>query len=372
MALFPFSLPAFPWDGLELYRARAAAHPGGAIILTVGTPVDPTPPIIRAALSAAADAPGYPTTHGTDALREAIVAWFEGRGVRGLSPVAVLPTIGSKEFIGGLPGLLGLGVGDVIVQPRVAYPTYMVGATLVGATTLATDDVSSWEKRSDVRLVWVNSPSNPTGRVLGRKALAEVVEAARGIGAVVVSDECYAEYPWEEPWTSEGVPSVLDDVVCGGRHDGVLAVSSLSKRSNLAGYRAAFVAGDQGLVGKLLETRKHLGLMMPTPVQEAATVALGDRAHVEAQREVYGRRRAMHIPALASAGFTVDHSEAGLYLWVTRGEACWDTVAWFAELGIVVAPGVCYGPDGGSHVRIALTATDTYVDAAARRLTDPG
>ncbi|MBN2177716.1 MAG: succinyldiaminopimelate transaminase [Demequinaceae bacterium] len=371
MALFPEALPAFPWDSLEPYRARAAAHPDGAIVLAVGTPVDPTPPIVREALAAASDAPAYPTTHGALALREAVVAWFEGRGVEGLSPTAVLPTLGSKEFIGGLPGLLGLGSGDVVVQPRIAYPTYGVGATLTGATILATDDVGAWDKRGDVRLVWVNSPSNPTGEVLGRKALAEVVEAARGIGAIVASDECYAEFPWEEPWAGEGVPSVLDKAVCGGSHEGLLALSSLSKRSNLAGYRAAFAAGDPGLLASLLTTRKHLGMMMPAPIQKAATAALGDHAHVEVQREAYGRRRAVLRQALASAGFSIDHSEAGLYLWATRGEGCWDTVEWFAERGIVVAPGDLYGADGAHHVRIALTATDARIEAAASRLADP-
>jgi succinyldiaminopimelate transaminase len=334
----------------------------------VGTPVDPTPPIIRSALAAAADAPGYPTTHGTLALREAVVEWFKGRGAYGLTPQAVLPTIGSKEFIGSLPGLLGLSSGDVVVRPRIAYPTYEVGATLVGATTLATDDVHEWAGRDDVRLVWANSPSNPTGEVLDRPALAGIVEAARGVGAVVASDECYAEFPWAEPWVSQGVPSVLDDAVCGGDHSGLLAVCSLSKRSNLAGYRAAFAAGDSALIGPLLETRRHLGMMVPTPIQEAATIALSDHAHVDAQRELYGRRRGVLLPALASAGFTVDHSEAGLYLWATRAEECWQTVALLADLGIVVAPGVFYGTEGARHVRIALTARDDQIEAAASRL----
>lgn len=366
--MFPSALPDFPWDALKPYRARADAHPDGAVVLAVGTPIDPTPGIVRDALAAASDAPGYPSTHGTEALREAVVTWFEGRGARGLSPQAVLPTIGSKEFIGALPGLLGLGPGDVVVRPQVAYPTYEVGATLVGADTLASDDVDEWADREDVRLVWLNSPSNPTGEVLDRPALARVIEAARRIGAVVASDECYAEFPWEEPWVREGVPSALDDAVCGGRHDNLLAVYSLSKRSNLAGYRAAFAAGDQAIIGRLLETRRHLGQMVPTPIQEAATIALGDYAHVEAQREVYGKRRAVLLPALESAGFTVDHSEAGLYLWATKEEDCWETVASLADLGIVVAPGVFYGSAGSHHVRIALTAHDFEIGAAASRL----
>jgi succinyldiaminopimelate transaminase len=367
--LFPSALPDFPWDALRPYRARADAHPDGAVVLAVGTPVDPAPPIVRDALAAASDAPGYPSTHGTEALRESVVAWFEGRGARGLTPQAVLPTIGSKEFIGTLPALLGIGPGDVVVRPRVAYPTYEVGASLVGAATLATDDVDDWAGRDDVRLVWVNSPSNPTGEVLGGSTLARLIEAARGIGAVVASDECYAEFPWEEPWASEGVPSALDDAVCGGRHDNLIAISSLSKRSNLAGYRAGFAAGDPAIIGRLLETRRHLGLMVPAPIQEAATIALRDHIHVEAQREVYGRRRAALLPALASADFSIDHSEAGLYIWATRGDDCWATVAFLADLGLVVAPGVFYGPAGSRHVRIALTARDAEIEVAASRLT---
>ncbi len=371
MALSPSALPDFPWDALEPYRERASAHPGGAVILAVGTPIDSSPRVVQEALGAAADAPGYPKTRGTLALREAIVAWFGKRGVSGLDPSAVLPTIGSKEFIGTLAAFLGLGVGDVVVRPRFAYPTYDVGATLVGSTILEADDADSWEGRDRVKLVWVNSPSNPTGKVLDRTTMAAIVEAARQIGALVVSDECYAEFPWSGPWVDEGVPSVLDDEVCRGSHEGILAVYSLSKRSNLAGYRAGFVAGDPRVVARLLETRRHLGLMMPAPVQAAATAALGDHSHVEAQRAVYGHRRDVLMSALIEAGFTIDHSEAGIYLWTTRGEPCWDTVAWFADRGIVVAPGAFYSAGESLHVRIALTASDPHVQEAANRLLGP-
>jgi succinyldiaminopimelate transaminase len=369
VGLSPGALPEFPWDSLEPHRARAAAHPDGIADLSVGTPVDPTPELIQAALGAASNAPGYPTTQGRLDLREAIAAWFERRrGVPGLDPSAIFPTIGSKEFVALLPALLGLGPGDVVVIPEIAYPTYDVGARLVGATTVAADDVAAWAGNSDVALVWVNSPSNPTGAVRSAEDLAEVVARAREIGAVVASDECYAELAWAEPYASGGVPSILDPGVCGGSHEGLLAAYSLSKQSNLAGYRAAFVAGDPALVSRLLEVRKHLGMMVPGPVQAAMTVALGDDAHVAAQRATYGRRRDALLPALRHAGFEVAASEAGLYLWATRGEKSLDTVAWLAERGILGAPGSFYGPAGDHHVRLALTAPDERIASAVRRL----
>ena len=372
MGLLTGTLPDFPWDTLVPYAHRARAHPDGLLDLSVGTPVDPTPEVVRAALAAAADAPGYPTTQGTSELRAAVVAWFaRRRGVPGLDPAAVLPTIGSKELVAWLPSLLGLGSGDVVVHPEAAYPTYDVGAQLAGATALPADDVAAWSGRDDVRLVWVNSPSNPTGQVLGVDELRAVVGAARRIGAVVASDECYALLAWDEPWASTGVPSILDPRVCGDSHDGLLAVHSLSKQSNLAGYRAAFVAGDHDLVRRLLEVRKHAGMIVPGPVQAAMSAALEDDAHVDAQRERYGRRRRLLVEAFEVAGLEVDASPAGLYLWVRAagaGQDCWQTVADLADLGILVAPGAFYGPAGARHVRVALTASDETVVRAAARL----
>ncbi|GIG53571.1 succinyldiaminopimelate transaminase [Demequina activiva] len=369
MGLSPHALPDFPWDSLVPYRQRAAAHPDGVVDLSVGTPVDPTPALIQDALRAASDAPGYPTTHGTPELREAAVDWFaRTRGVIGLSPDAVLPTVGSKELVAWLPALLGLGPEDAVVHPAAAYPTYAVGALLAGASAVAADDVGAWSTRDDVKLVWVNSPSNPTGAVLSRDQLRAVVDAARRIGAVVASDECYAALPWSEPWVSDGVPSILDPEVCGGSHEGLLAVYSLSKQSSLAGYRAAFVAGDGELISGLLETRKHAGMIMPAPVQAAMTVALRDDAHVAAQRETYRARREVVLRAVTDAGFEVSHSDAGLYLWASRGEDCWSTLDWLADRGIVVAPGAFYGDAGAQHVRIALTATDERIAHAVHRL----
>src|SRR5690606_29133459 len=261
--------------------------------------------------------------------------------------------------------------GDVVVHPEAAYPTYDVGARMAGATALPADDVAAWEGRDDVRLVWLNSPSNPTGRVLGVAELRRVVDAARRVGAVVASDECYALMPWEQPWVDDGVPSVLAARVTGGDLTGLLAVHSLSKQSNLAGYRAAFVAGDPVVVGALLEKRKHLGMMVPAPVQAATAVALADDAHVDAQVARYRRRREALRPALLAAGYEVDGSEAGLYLWARApgaGQDCWATVADLAELGVLVAPGSFYGPAGARHVRVALTASDDDVARAVARL----
>ena len=335
--------------------------------LSVGTPVDPTPPVVRAALAAAADAPGYPRTAGTPALRAAAAGWLRRvHGVTGLADDAVLPTIGSKELVALLPMLLGLGPGDRVMLPPVAYPTYEVGVVLAGAQPVRADSTVA-AGPAPVRLVWVNSPGNPTGRVLPAAHLRKMVDWVRERGAILVSDECYLDFGWD----AEPV-SVLHPAVTGGDHTGVLAVHSLSKRSNLAGYRAGFVAGDPALVAGLLETRKHAGLIVPAPVQAAATAAWSDDTHVADQRDRYARRRAWLRPALERAGFTVEHSEAGLYLWVTRGRDSWAEVAELAALGILVAPGAFYGPAGERHVRVALTATDERVAAAVDRLGTAG
>lgn len=335
----------------------------------MGTPVDPTPEVIRAALVAASDAPGYPQTHGTPALRRAVVDWFaRRRGVPALDPAGVLPTIGSKEFVAWLPTLLGLGPGDVVVHPEVAYPTYDVGARLAGATPLpAGGPAQVGPEAGRIRLIWVNSPGNPHGKVLSVDQLAEVVAWARSVGAVVASDECYAELPWDV----EEVPSILDPRVCGGSHQGLLAVYSLSKQSNLAGYRAAFVVGDHVLVHGLLELRKHAGMMVPWPVQEALRVALSDDDHVARQRERYRARRVQVVGALMDAGFRIDDSRAGLYVWATRGEPAWTTIGWLAERGVLAAPGDFYGTRGSRHVRVALTAGDERIGRLAERVCGP-
>ncbi len=357
-------LPEFPWDRLAPYTAVARAHPDGLVDLSKGTPVDPTPAVVQEALRAAADAPGYPQTAGTPALRAAICAWLARRlGVTGLDPVAVLPTVGTKELIGLLPTLLGIGPGDRVVHPELAYPTYDIGIRLAGAEPARSDGLTALGP-ARVALVWVNSPANPTGQVLPVEHLRKVVAWAREHGAIVASDECYIEFGW-----SEAPVSVLHPDVCDGSHDGLLAVHSLSKRSNLAGYRAGFVAGDPVLVRRLLAVRRHAGLIVPAPVQAAMTAALGDDAHVGVQRERYAARRTALIAALPSYGLRIDHSTAGLYLWATAGEDCWATVARLAELGVLVAPGEFYGPRGRQHVRVSLTAADERIAAAVARLT---
>jgi succinyldiaminopimelate transaminase len=358
----PLALPDFPWNSLLPARETAAAHPDGIVDLAIGSPVDPVPPLIRDALAAAVDSPGYPQTQGSPELRAAIVGWYARRGVE-LDVGNTIPTIGSKEFIATLPTLLGLGPGDVVVFPTVAYPTYEVGARIAGADVLRSDEPDEWPETT--RLIWLNSPGNPDGRVHGHELLRRAVVRARELGAVIANDECYTELNWQG---DEPTPSILDPEVIEGSQRLTLAVHSLSKRSNLAGYRAGFVAGDSDLVGEILEARKHAGLIPPAPVQHAMTVALGDDAHVIAQKAVYGARRERLASALTGAGFRIDDSEAGLYLWATRGEDSWTTVAALGDLGILVTPGAFYGDAGREHVRISLTATDERVAAAAARL----
>ena len=356
-------LPDFPWDSLAGAKATAQSHPDGIVNLSVGTPVDPVAPLIRDALASVSQVPGYPTTHGEPALREAAVAALARRyGITGVDPVAVLPAIGTKEMIAWMPTLLGLGKGDLVVIPEVAYPTYEVGALLAGCRVLRADGLTRLGPERP-ELIFVNSPSNPTGKVLGIDHLRKVVEFARSRNAIVVSDECYLGLTWDAE-----ACSILDPRVCDGDHTNLLAVHSLSKTSNLASYRAGFVTGDPALVAELLEVRKHAGMIMPLTVQAAMTAALNDDEHENEQRERYRKRREVLLGAVRGAGFTVDNSEAGLYLWLTREEACRDTVDWFAERGILVAPGDFYGPGSRRHVRMALTETDERIAAAASRL----
>ncbi|WP_216844053.1 succinyldiaminopimelate transaminase [Phytoactinopolyspora alkaliphila] len=358
------NLPAFPWDSLVPYRERAREHPDGLVDLSVGTPVDATPRVVREALAGAANSPGYPTTLGTEALRASAAGWLRRRfGIETVDPVhGVLPCVGSKELVAWLPTLLGLGKADVVVHPELAYPTYGIGALMAGAEAVAADSVVALGPRRP-RVIWVNSPANPDGRILPAEHLAKMVAWARECGAVLVADECYIEFGWDAKPVS-----VLDPAVNGGSLDGVLAVHSLSKRSNLAGYRAGFVAGDPDMLATLLEIRKHAGMLMPGPVQAAMAAALDDDAHVDEQLARYRARRELLRDALVGAGLRIDRSEGSLYLWATRDEPCWETIAWLADQGILAAPGEYYGPLGASHVRVALTATDERVAAASKRL----
>jgi succinyldiaminopimelate transaminase len=358
-------LPDFPWDSLAEATAHATAHPGGIVDLSVGTPVDPVPPVIRAALvSEPAQAPGYPATWGTPELRRAVTDAMDRRfQVPGLNPDAVLPTIGSKELVAWLPTLLDLGASDTVVVPELAYPTYEVGARLAGAQVVRADSTVALGP-ARVRLVWVNSPSNPTGRVLPAEHLRKVVAWARERGAVVASDECYLAL--SDP--ADGAVSVLHESVSGGDPTGLLAVHSLSKTSNLAGYRAGYLTGDPALVARLLEVRKHAGMIVPRPVQSAMVAALRNDEHIAEQWARYRSRRARLREALTAFGLKIEHSEAGLYLWATEGLDCRLTVDRLAAQGVLVAPGDFYGPSGTRHVRVAATATDERIDEAVRRL----
>ena len=349
-------LPDFPWDALAPYAQRAQSHAKGGIDLSQGTPVDPTPDFIQSELREAANSPSYPVTAGTKELQSAIRKYCESIGASG--EFDVLPTIGSKEMVALLPFLLE---ARKILIPKIAYPTYRVGGILNKAEVIEVDfDPNDWPT-DGVDLVWVNSPSNPTGRVHSRSELAAIVDWSRTYKITVASDECYLPFPDRDTGTS-----ILE--IAKGRNENLLALHSLSKRSNLAGYRAAFVAGDAKLIRRLLEIRKHIGMMVPLPVQRAMKVALNDEAHVFAQAERYRSRRSVLSAALVKSGFTIEHSNSGLYIWCTRNERDWDSVAWFADRGVVVTPGSFYGEAGGRHIRIALTATDAQIEEVSVRL----
>lgn len=359
-------LPEYPWEKLKPYSAKAATHVGGAVDLSVGSPVDPTPQVVQEALAAATNAPGYPSTAGSLEFRECVVSWFaRRRGVQGLTPDMVMPTIGSKELISFLPLFLGIGKGDVIVQPTIAYTAYVVGAALVGAEIISEDDPAKWP--ANTKLVWLNSPGNPDGRVLSIAEMKAAVDRARELGALVASDECYAELGWGQ-WEGKTTPCILDPAVCGNSTDGVLAVYSLSKQSNMAGYRAAFAAGSASLVKALVNLRMHSGLNTPALAQKAMVAALNDDAHVAAQKDIYRTRREILLAAVKAYGFEVTDSEAGLYLWATLGEDCWKTVDRMADLGIVVVPGEFYTLGTSQFVRFSITATDEAIAEGAKRL----
>jgi succinyldiaminopimelate transaminase len=356
------TLPDFPWDSLESQRDRASEHPGGLIDLSVGSPIDATPTVAADALASAAQAPSYPLTAGTFELRAAMTAWWQRRRNTGpLTASEVMPSIGSKEMVGLLPTLLGVRSNDVVVIPEIAYPTYAIGAHVVGAGVVVSDDPAQWPEGT--KLIWVNSPGNPTGQVRDISYLREALAVARKLGAVMVSDECYAELGWDDL----SVPSLLDQEVTQGDRSGAMSLYSTSKQSNLAGYRAALVAGDEALIHNLLLARKHMGLIVPAPIQAALTAVLGDDEHVALQKERYRVRRELVRDALLQAGFRIEHSEAGLYLWASRDEDCWDTVRWCAERGVLVTPGSFYGEAGSAYVRVALTVSDQQARAVRDR-----
>lgn len=360
-------LPEYPWQKLKPFQAIAEQHAKGMVDLSVGSPVDPTPKIIQDAIRDSTNAPGYPSTAGSLEFRTAVAEWFGRRRGVELTVDQVMPTIGSKEFISFLPLMLGVGKGDVIVQPSVAYTAYVVGAALCGAEIISEDDPARWPENT--KLIWINSPGNPDGRVLDVAEMKAAVSRARELGAVLASDECYAELGWGH-WAETRIPSVLDPRVCEGSYENLIAIYSLSKQSNLAGYRAAFAAGPEALIKGLVNIRMHSGLIMPAPVQKAVIAALGDEEHVAVEREIYRKRREVLLAAVKAYGFEIAESQAGLYLWATLGEDCWVTVKRMADLGILVVPGEFYEAGGSKYVRFSITATDEKISEGAARLTN--
>lgn len=355
-------MPDFPWDRIAAAGDIARKHPDGIVDLSIGTPVDDTPEVITSALAAAANAPGYPTAAGLLELRQAWVSWAKRILSADLTTDQVAPSIGSKEIVAWLPIVFGLNQDSTVAIPELAYPTYAVGALMAHAKFVTYKQASDIPDNAD--LIWVNSPSNPTGEVLNANQLKELVTRGRELSAPVVSDECYVELGWE----AEPI-SILDPRVCGSDFTGILAVHSLSKRSNLAGYRSGAVMGDTKLISDIVSLRKHAGMLVSTPVQLATVAALADDAHVAIQKARYAKRREVLHAALVAAGFKIEHSQAGLYLWATNGSDCLETVNWLAGKGILAAPGDFYGPAGQNHVRLALTATDERIASAAARLT---
>ena len=372
MGFHSFASP-YDWSRIDPYRRRAEQCPGGLVDLSVGSPVDPVPRSVREALAAAADegqARGYPKTAGDGPLRQAVADWF--RRCRGVDLDALgadlVPTVGSKEAVALMASLLHLGPGDRVVQPRVSYPTYAIGTQLAGAQVTTVDDpadTDSWVDLPGVRAIWINSPGNPSGRVIDRAGLAKIVQAARSIGATVLSDECYALLDWSG--SAQASPCILESQVCGGDASGILCLYSMSKQSNMAGYRAALVAGDAQLVKAMTAYRKQVGLIVPGPVQGAMQAALEDGEAVTAQRDVYARRLHALTEALGAYGYDAVMPQGGLYIWAqARSGDCWADMAELSRLGILASPGEFYGD--GRYLRFSSTITDEQLDLALGRL----
>lgn len=369
MSATGFVPPPYPYDRLAEVVAAAAAHDGGAVDLSVGTPCDPPPPAVVAALGRSGAERGYPPSIGTAAFREAAAAWVARRLGASVAPEAIGACIGTKELVAGLPQWLHLRdpSRDTVLYPAISYPSYEMGAILAGCRAVAVPVDAAW--RIDLSAIdptdaaralclWVNTPGNPAG---GLDDLGAAAAWGREHGVPVFSDECYAEFTWD------GAPRTI----LAHGSDGVVAVHSLSKRSNLAGVRAGFYAGDADLVHYLQEVRKHAGFMLPGPVQSAAVVAFGDDDHVEDQRATYLRRLQRGAALLADAyGIDVDLPGGGFYLWVPAPEGdAWGFAARLAaDAGVVVSPGEFYGTAGAGHVRIAMVQPDDRLDLVAQRL----
>jgi Aspartate/tyrosine/aromatic aminotransferase len=348
--------------------------PGGVVDCSIGNPIDPIPEFVLAALAEAAPlATGYPATIGSPALRDAAAAWIERRLGVTLASEQILACVGTKELVASLPRMLNLANPDrdTVLYPAISYPTYAMGAELAGLRAVPVPLDADWHldlgrvSPADAEralVLWTNEPGNPTAAVASTAAIRETVAWARDRAITVAADECYAEFSGGDPSTAlaAGV-------------DGVLAVHSLSKRSNMAGFRAGFVAGDSDLVRYLGEVRKHAGLMMPAPMQAAAAAALGDDVHVAAQRARYIERRELMINGLAEFGLVHDGGPAPFYLWLRSEDQVddgWELAARLAEAGTLVAPGGLYGPAGADHVRLALTQPTDRLELVLARLAD--
>ncbi|KAB5608187.1 succinyldiaminopimelate transaminase [Bifidobacterium jacchi] len=399
MGFHEFSSP-YDWSRIADYKKVARQAAGGMIDLSVGSPVDPVPDSVRDALAAASDAPnahGYPVTVGTGDLRDAIHEWFlrlRGVDLKAVN-AGVVPTVGSKEAVALMASLLRLGPGDVVVQPQVSYPTYEIGTQLAGARVLKVADVAdvdSWRHVPGVKAVWVNSPCNPSGEVLSADWLAGIVAAARSIGAVVLSDECYALMDWRGSiganatsvnaasvnaavnaadgsgsFTLSAAACALNPQVCEGSADGVLVLYSLSKQSNMAGYRTALIAGDHRLVSEMAAYRKQIGQIIAGPVQAAMAAGLRDVAAVHVQRERYRARLESLVAGLSAAGYEARMPQGALYVWVrARSGDCWSDMADLARIGIIASPGEFYGDS--AYLRFSSTASDADIADAVARL----
>ncbi|MCC6185401.1 MAG: aminotransferase class I/II-fold pyridoxal phosphate-dependent enzyme [Microthrixaceae bacterium] len=370
-----FVPPPYPYDRLADIVAAATAHDGGAVDLSIGTPGDPPAPAVLDALASSGTERGYPPSIGTEALRAAVAEWFDRRFGVGVDPSDVGAAIGTKELVAGLPHWLRLRdpSRDTVLYPEVSYPSYAMGATLAGCRAVPVPmddrwrlDLSHIDPADAARALclWANTPGNPAG---GLDDLAAVAEWGRRHGVPVFSDECYVEFTWSGPPARPG--QAPGATVLSSGTEGVVAVHSLSKRSNLAGLRVGFYAGDPELVHYLQEVRKHAGFMVPGPAQAAAVVALGDQRDVDVQRERYRTRLARMAGILEGVGIAAPLPDGGFYLWVPapEGDAWRLAQRLAAELGIVSSPGEFYGHAASGHVRLALVQPDEALDLLERR-----
>ena len=370
-----FVPPPYPYDRLADIVAVAAAHDGGAVDLSIGTPGDPPAPAVLDALASSGTERGYPPSIGTEALRAAVAEWFDRRFGVGVDPSDVGAAIGTKELVAGLPHWLRLRdpSRDTVLYPEVSYPSYAMGATLAGCRAVPVPmddrwrlDLSHIDPADAARALclWANTPGNPAG---GLDDLAAVAEWGRRHGVPVFSDECYVEFTWSGPPARPG--QAPGATVLSSGTEGVVAVHSLSKRSNLAGLRVGFYAGDPELVHYLQEVRKHAGFMVPGPAQAAAVVAVGDQRDVDVQRERYRTRLARMAGILERIGIAAPLPDGGFYLWVPapEGDAWRLAQRLAAELGIVSSPGEFYGHTASGHVRLALVQPDEALDLLERR-----